>query len=286
MNNIPCGVIRDLLPLYTEELCSEESRALVENHLKDCPGCRSVKEGMKKTEPLPVDSGESLKKMKRELRNRRGRVAAMAALLVFVLLVTAFSWYSKPEYYPYSENLISVREFGDKIEISFTGVARASLETREDPEGGTMAILYAWTSPMDRRSKIDTMTIPKVDALYYCWEVKGENTVLLAGETDAAGMVVLPRLVLGYYVLLALGLGMVSGLLWLLFRKKKAGAAFRQIFFAPVSYLTGHVLIMGLQTVSFDAGRDFGFILMAACGVYAILTLLCRELRQRKQDRA
>lgn len=192
MNNIPCGVIRDLLPLYTEELCSEESRALVENHLKDCSGCRSLKESMKKTEPLPVDSGESLKKVKKELRNRRGRVAAMAALLVFVLLVTAFSWYSKPEYYPYSENLISVREFGDKIEISFTGVARASLETREDPEGGTMAILYAWTSPMDRRSKIDTMTIPKVDALYYCWEVKGENTVLLAGETDAAAWLCCP----------------------------------------------------------------------------------------------
>ena len=200
--------------------------------------------------------------------------------------MTAFSWYSKPEYYPYSENLISVREFGDKIEISFTGAARACLETREDPEGGTMAILYAWTSPMDRRSKIDTMTIPKVDALYYCWEAKGENTVLLAGETDAAGMVVLPRLVLGYYVLLALGLGMVSGLLWLLFRKKKAGAAFRQIFFAPVSYLTGHVLIMGFKTLSFDAGRDFMFILAAACGVYAMLTLLRRELRQRKLDRA
>ena len=71
MNNIPCGVIRDLLPLYTEELCSEESRTLVENHLKDCPDCRSLKESMKKTEPLPVDSGESLKKMKKELKNRK-----------------------------------------------------------------------------------------------------------------------------------------------------------------------------------------------------------------------
>ena len=149
-----------------------------------------------------------------------------------------------------------------------------------------MAILYAWTSPMDRRSKIDTMTIPRVDALYYCWETQGENTVLLAGETDAAGMQVLPRLVLGYYVYLALLLAAVSGLLWFLLRKKKAGALFRLIFFAPVSYLIGHVLIMGLKTLSFDAGRDFGFILMAAWGVYAILTLLCRELRQRKLDRA
>ncbi|MCI7740934.1 MAG: zf-HC2 domain-containing protein [Clostridiales bacterium] len=286
MNDIPCGVIRDLLPLYTEDLCSEESKALVESHLKNCPDCRRLKENMKKTEPLPVDSGEGLKKIKKELINRRLRTAAMAALLVFVLLVSFFSWYSKPEYYPYSENRISVRDLGDKIEIRFTGVARASLETREDPEGGTMAILYAWTSPMDRRSKIETMTIPKVDALYYCWETQGENTVLLAGETDAAGMQVLPRLVLGYYVYLALLLGAVSALLWLLLRKKEAGALFRQIFFVPVSYLTGHVLIMGFQTLSFDAGRDFGFILMAACGVYAILTLLCRELRQRKQDRA
>ena len=286
MNDIPCGVIRDLLPLYTEDLCSEESRALVESHLKNCPDCRSVKESMKKTEPMPADSGEGLKKIRKELKNRKLRTAALAALLVFVLLVSFFSWYSKPEYYPYSENLIRVRDLGDKIEIHFNGVARAGLETREDPEGGTMAILHAWTSPMDRRSKIDTMTIPKVDALYYCWETQGENTVLLAGETDAAGMQVLPRLVLGYYVYLALLLGAVSGLLWFLLRKKKAGALFRLIFFAPVSYLIGHVLIMGLKTLSFDAGRDFGFILMAACGVYAILTLLCRELRQRKLDRA
>ena len=57
MNNIPCGVIRDLLPLYTEELCSEESKALVESHLKNCPDCRRLKENMKKTEPLPVVSG-------------------------------------------------------------------------------------------------------------------------------------------------------------------------------------------------------------------------------------
>ena len=286
MNDIPCGVIRDLLPLYTEDLCSEESRALVESHLKNCPDCRRLKESMKKTEPLPADSGEGLKKIKKELKNRKLRTAALAALLVFVLLVSFFSWYSKPEYYPYSEKLISVRDLGEKIEIHFSGVARAGLETSEDPEGGTMAILYAWTSPMDRRSKIDTMTIPKVDALYYCWETQGENTVLLAGETDAAGMQVLPRLVLGYYVFLALLLGAVSGLLWFLLRKKKAGALFRLIFFTPVSYLIGHVLIRGLQTVSFDAGRDFGFILMAACGVYAILTLLCRELRQRKLDRA
>ena len=71
MNDIPCGVIRDLLPLYTEDLCSEESKALVESHLKNCSDCRRLKENMKKTEPLPVDSGEGLKKIRKELKNAK-----------------------------------------------------------------------------------------------------------------------------------------------------------------------------------------------------------------------
>ena len=32
--NIPCGVVRDLLPLYAEELTSEESKTLIEEHLE------------------------------------------------------------------------------------------------------------------------------------------------------------------------------------------------------------------------------------------------------------
>ena len=100
MNDIPCGVIRDLLPLYTEDLCSEESRALVDDHIINCPDCRRAKESMKKTEPLPVDSGVGLKKIKKELKNRKLRTAAMAALLVFVLLVSFFPGTVSPNTIP------------------------------------------------------------------------------------------------------------------------------------------------------------------------------------------
>ena len=44
--------------------------------------------------------------------------------------------------------------------------------------------------------------------------------------------------------------------------------------------------VLSKETLGLDAGRDFMFILAAACGVYAMLTLLRRELRQRKLDRA
>ncbi len=38
--NMDCDVIRDLLPLYADEACSEKSRALVNEHLLDCSECR------------------------------------------------------------------------------------------------------------------------------------------------------------------------------------------------------------------------------------------------------
>ena len=42
MNNITCEVAKDLIPLYSEGLCSEESRLAVKNHLAECESCRRL----------------------------------------------------------------------------------------------------------------------------------------------------------------------------------------------------------------------------------------------------
>ena len=36
---LSCDVIKDLLPLYHDEVCSEETKKLVEEHLKECESC-------------------------------------------------------------------------------------------------------------------------------------------------------------------------------------------------------------------------------------------------------
>ena len=60
-----CSVIRDLLPLYEEKLCSKETAMLVEDHFKECSHCRSLyseihediglKEAVKQGRPLDVE---------------------------------------------------------------------------------------------------------------------------------------------------------------------------------------------------------------------------------------
>ena len=45
-----CEVIRDLMPLYADEACSDNSRSIVEEHLQECSACREMLERLKKTE--------------------------------------------------------------------------------------------------------------------------------------------------------------------------------------------------------------------------------------------
>lgn len=49
-----CNIIRDLLPLYADEVCSEASRQLVDEHLAECADCTDV---LKKIRENEIESG-------------------------------------------------------------------------------------------------------------------------------------------------------------------------------------------------------------------------------------
>ena len=36
---LSCEVIKDLLPLYYDKVCSEETKVIVEEHLNECENC-------------------------------------------------------------------------------------------------------------------------------------------------------------------------------------------------------------------------------------------------------
>ena len=57
MNN--CDMIKDLLPLYADDVCSEESRKAVEEHINACSDCKSELEKLRKNVPVsPQKDGE------------------------------------------------------------------------------------------------------------------------------------------------------------------------------------------------------------------------------------
>lgn len=55
--NKECEVIRDLLPLYADEVCSDTSRELIEEHLQACPDCSAMLEKLR-THEIETDLRE------------------------------------------------------------------------------------------------------------------------------------------------------------------------------------------------------------------------------------
>lgn len=85
---ISCKIAEDLLPLYLDDSCSEDSRSALEEHLKECPSCRAELARMQKdiTDSIRAErSAPELAAYARKVRKHRIRIA------VLVVLITIFS---------------------------------------------------------------------------------------------------------------------------------------------------------------------------------------------------
>ncbi len=86
-----CSIVKDLLPLYAEDLTSEDTAAFVKAHLEGCAACRAEYETIK--EPPGAPAGETaapLKAVKKKLLKKRLLIAACAVLGTALLLFGAF----------------------------------------------------------------------------------------------------------------------------------------------------------------------------------------------------
>lgn len=99
-----CEIVRDLLPLYHDRVCSEESRRAVEEHLEGCGACRQLLADM--DAPLPAaektetkDDVSALQRIAGEWRRGKWKswlkgaaAAALACALLAGLWVLATQW--------------------------------------------------------------------------------------------------------------------------------------------------------------------------------------------------
>ncbi len=94
----PCGVIRDLLPLYVDEVLSAESRSIVAEHMAECAGCREYYEALGSgCDNVSCDNfascdseedkimSESLSRVKSRINKRTRRIAILAVLAVLAV---------------------------------------------------------------------------------------------------------------------------------------------------------------------------------------------------------
>lgn len=87
--NISCEIIRDLLPLYVDDVCSKASRTVVENHLQTCSECKKELEMMCEGEPTvvvgEVDTAKAAGKAWKKRKLRSAIIGLVLATIVFGL---------------------------------------------------------------------------------------------------------------------------------------------------------------------------------------------------------
>lgn len=90
-NKYPCSVVQDLLPLYRDNVCGEESRRLVEEHLPECEECSRILEQLNDStveQSLGAEAGTVLRNHRqKEQRTAMTAGFAMSGVLLVPVIV-------------------------------------------------------------------------------------------------------------------------------------------------------------------------------------------------------
>ena len=103
MEKIDCNIIRDLLPLYEDNVASRETQELIRTHLADCLDCREELRKMRTPISLPpagdVEAVKRFLEHQEEVRRKQYRkimrIVAITAAIVTVLIASLL-WYTRP----------------------------------------------------------------------------------------------------------------------------------------------------------------------------------------------
>lgn len=93
MSKLNCNVVRDILPLYADEVVCDDTKQLVEEHLTECETCSKELYEMRSKVVIPVKESDELEQIKRfKFRWSRRQIlkGAVLMLLVAVLFIGGF----------------------------------------------------------------------------------------------------------------------------------------------------------------------------------------------------
>ena len=139
---LSCNIILDLLPLYYDQVCSDETKALVEEHLSSCESCREAIKSMGGELPIPkqdMESVEILKNIRKELKAKEFKWL----IIVILVAVLGFSLHNILQYrlfpvsasktYVSSMSELSDGTIGFHLDInSYRGLGNFEYELSED----------------------------------------------------------------------------------------------------------------------------------------------------------
>ena len=278
-----CNVIKDILPLYVENMVSTDTREFVSEHLEHCAECHAEFECMcNSTEFVPdIDTNiVPLKRIKKDLFIRRLQTIFFTAILACAIVMVAFGVLTAPQFFPYSDDLLNVVDShnGNNI-VTFDDKVTGYSCTKEfhDETGTKVYRVNAWTTTWDlylSNRGNQNIVIPSDGATkiqIFFTQNNGSEDVLIYGSDDNAhqDIITLPRqILLPYFILAFFALVILAILRFLLKNKPEIIVWIDRVILFPISYMAAQLCTKGINFTTYSSQRDFCIIALVAILFY------------------
>lgn len=293
--NITCDVIKDLLPLYVEDISSNDTRKLVEEHIASCEICKKELVKLQTPKDFSLDAPSlPLKKLQTTLLKKKYLTILFSVSITLLVLVITMGYLTTPEYIPYSEQPITITKTNSdfvSVHLEIPDTKYDISKYRSEDSSGYIYSISVWSSIWNRsrsnRGQSDFILNPNgepVSSVYFCSNDGNENILIYGNDQNPnGGIITLPRLVLSYYFFIAVLMASILGGILFLFRQnQKVKATMFKLFALPISYILGHVCMKGFSFLSFSIAHDFYSILLAMIPIYCIILIGEKLLIRRK----
>ncbi len=161
MADITCEVIRDLMPLYVDDVLSSDSKTLVEEHLETCEDCTDYYHALKEPEGdykqmRKSDEKAAFKRIKGTLKKKRLITILVTAVCIAALGFGLFYGLVVHEkYIPYEESGLYVSEEAIRTDRNYyksTGLY--------SPDGETLFLYMTTTAYTQMRNNTSMAGVP------------------------------------------------------------------------------------------------------------------------------
>ena len=179
----PCNMIKDLLPLYHDAICSDESRTIVAEHLSECAECRQYYEMLMDSDSVEksaYDAENEVKKaffihgIKRRVRNRQIIAIVIAVAILIAIVISVLGILEKTEsVIEYADN-ISVQMVDDDLIARIEGSNHSGVHIKRISIQGNDYLIFCVY-----QTKLDALITDKdlISEIVLCASDKGADSV-------------------------------------------------------------------------------------------------------------
>ena len=159
-----CEIVKDLIPLYCEGLCSDETKAAVEEHVAGCQDCKGLLEaaGARFDTPEPetydLEKAQVLQGVKKRYSRIRWRAVLLAVVIAVAIMSTAAGLYASHVYH---------KLFPDYPDIHLSRMVVRADPRFEGLESYSEHIMLAWSGDKKVRELVLWNDVVDLEVHYF-----------------------------------------------------------------------------------------------------------------------